>query len=218
MQADGHDVGACEDAGVSESKAVADHVEEVAPGVWWWSVHDERINFVGAGYAVSSGEGTVLIDPHSLSDEALGTLGEIEAICLTTSSHQRCSWRLRRELGVQVWAPAASQEVDEEPDVRYSEGDRLPGGLQPVFTPGAGTTQHTLLLERDGGIAFVPDLFVQPPDGELRLIPEQYAHDLDEARRSIEKLLELPFAVLCSGHGAPITADAKAKMRAALDG
>ena len=130
MQADGHDVGACEDAAVSESKAVAERVEEVAPGVWWWSVHDERINFVGAGYAVSSDEGTVLIDPHSLSDEALGTLGEIEAICLTTSSHQRCSWRLRRELGVQVRAPAASQEVDEEPDVRYSEGDRLPGGLR----------------------------------------------------------------------------------------
>ena len=201
---------------MTESRAVADRVQEIVPGVWWWSVHDERINFIGVGYAVASDDGAVLIDPHSLADEPLRAIGEVSAICLTTSSHQRCSWRLRRELGVQVWAPAASKEVEEEPDVRYSQGDTLPGGLRPVFTPGAGTTQHTFLLERDGGVAFVPDLFVQPPGGELSLIPEQYAHDLDEAKRSVEKLLDVPFAVLCPGHGAPIADDPKAAMRQAL--
>ncbi len=179
-------------------------------------MHDDRIDFVSASYAVSTDEGTVLIDPLPLADEPLKELGDVSAICLTTSSHQRASWRLRHELGVKVWVPALAREVEEEPDERYSEDDTLPGDLRPVFTPGAGTTQHTFLLDRDGGIVFVPDLLVFPPGGELTLIPEQYAHDVEQARRSVQKLLDLPFAVLCLGHGAPVKVDPKAKIEAAI--
>jgi glyoxylase-like metal-dependent hydrolase (beta-lactamase superfamily II) len=206
----------CDDGPVTEPKAVAARVEDVVPGVWAWSVHDDRINFVSASYAVSTEGGTVLIDPLPLADEPMKELGDVSAICLTTSSHQRSSWRLRRELGVEVWVPALARLVEEEPDERYSEGDTLPGDLRPVFTPGAGTTQHTFLLDRDGGIAFVPDLLVLPPGGELTLIPEQYAHDVEQARRSVQKLLDLPFAVLCLGHGAPVRDDAKSRIENAI--
>jgi glyoxylase-like metal-dependent hydrolase (beta-lactamase superfamily II) len=202
---------------VTEPAAVATDVRQVVPGVWTWSVHDDRIDFVSASYAVSSEEGTVLIDPLPLEDDALRRLGDAAAICLTTSSHQRSAWRLRRALGARVWAPALARQVEEEPDERYSEDDALPAGMRPIFTPGAGTTQHTFLLDRDGGVAFVPDLFVLPPGGELTLVPEQYAHDVEQARRSVEKLLQLPFAALCLGHGAPVLDDPKARMRAALE-
>ena len=202
---------------MTEPTAVAESVDEVVPGVWTWSVHDDRINFISASYAVSTDEGTVLIDPLPLENDAVLGLGNASAVCLTTSSHQRSAWRLRRELGVKVWAPALSRQVEEEPDERYSEEDSLPGGLRPIFTPGAGTSQHTFLLERDGGVVFVPDLLVLPPGGELVVIPEQYAHDLEQARRSIEKLLDLPFTVLCLGHGTPVSSDAKERMRAALE-
>ena len=60
------------------------------------------------------------------------------------------------------------------------------------------------------------DLLVREPGQPLELIPGEYAHDLTEARRSVEKLLDLPFSVLCCGHGAPITEDPKASIRAAL--
>ncbi len=206
----------CDDVRVTEPKTVADRVEEVVRGVWTWSVHDDRIDFVSASYAVSTEQGTVLIDPLPLADEPMKEVGDVSAICLTTSSHQRSSWRLRRQLGVNVWAPALAREVEEEPDERYAEDDMLPAELRPVFTPGAGTTQHTLLLARDGGIAFVPDLLVLPPGGELMLIPEQYAHDVEQARESVRKLLDLPFSVLCLGHGAPVKDDAKSKMEAAI--
>ena len=201
---------------MTEPKAVAERVEEVVPGVWTWSVHDDRINFVSASYAVSMDEGTVLIDPLPLADQPMRELGDVSAICLTTSSHQRSSWRLRRELGVKVWAPALTRLVEEEPDERYSEEDALPGDLRPVFTPGAGTTQHTFLLDRGDGVAFVPDLLVLPPGRKLAVIPEQYAHDVEQARESIRKLLDLPFAVLCLGHGAPVTDNPKEKMEAAI--
>jgi len=200
---------------MSEPRAVAEAAEEVVPGVWHWRVHDDRIDFVSAAHAVESDEGTVLIDPLPLAPEALSRLGRVAAVCLTTSGHQRSSWRLRRELGVPVWAPALVREVDEEPDERYGDGDRLPGGLLAVFTPGAGTRQHSL-LDGKRGVLFTPDLFVVPPGGRLSFTPSQYMHDPAEARRSAEKLLGLAFSVLCTGHGAPVLDDPKAAIRAAL--
>ena len=203
---------------MSEPRAVADSVTEVVSGVWHWRLTDERIGgFVSAAHAVRAGNGSVvLVDPLPLAADALASLGPVTAIVLTTSVHQRSSWRLRRELDVRVWAPAAVKQVDEEPDERYAAGDRLPGGLVAIFTPGAGTTQHSLLLDHAGGVLFTPDLFARPDGEELSLVPAEYMHDPAEARRSARKLLELEFAVLCTAHGTPVTDDPKSAIRRAL--
>jgi hypothetical protein len=197
------------DGAVSEPKATAEHVEEVVPGLWRWSLHDERTDFIGAAYAVDG----VLIDPLPLVPDELARLGDVEAIVLTSGSHQRSAWRYRRELGAPVWAPALVREVDEEPDHRYGDGDELPGGLRAVFTPGAGTTQHTLLY---GRAAICPDLLLQPEGGELGFVPDRYLYDPAEARRSIEKLLTLPFDVLALTHGGVLRGDPKAAVRRLL--
>jgi glyoxylase-like metal-dependent hydrolase (beta-lactamase superfamily II) len=202
---------------VSEPKAVAETVQEVVPGVWWWSVHDERIDFLSTAHAVAGPDGVVLIDPLPLAPAALAELGDVAVVCLTAGTHQRSAWRYRRELGVSVHAPALSRQIEEEPDVRYGDGDELPGGLRAVFTPGAGTTQHTFLLERDGGVAFVPDLFTHLPERGLRIVWEEYMHDPAEARRSVRKLLDLPFSILCLDHGVPLANDPKAAIRALVE-
>ena len=194
---------------MSEPTTTADRVEQVTPWLKRWSIHDERIDFVGAAYAVEG----VLIDALPLVPAELAKLGTIEAIVLTAGSHQRSAWRFRRELGARVWAPALVREVEEEPDVRYEDGDELPGGFLAVFTPGAGTTQHTLLRD---GVAICPDLLLQPEDGELEFVPDEYLYDPALARRSIEKLLELPFDVLCLTHGGVLRDDPKAAIRALL--
>ena len=202
---------------MSEPKAFAETVEEIVPGVWWWGVHDERIDFLSTAHAVAGPDGTVLIDPLPLVSEALAQLGDVVAICLTAGTHQRSAWRYRGELGVPVHAPALSRQIEEEPDARYGEGDVLPGGLGAVFTPGAGTTQHTFLLDRDGGVAFVPDLFTHLPERGLKIVWDEYMHDPDEARRSIRRLLELPFSVLCLDHGEPLREDPKGAIRGLIE-
>jgi glyoxylase-like metal-dependent hydrolase (beta-lactamase superfamily II) len=191
---------------VAECQAVAESAEEIVPGVWYWAVRDERIGgYWGSSHAAAG----VLIDPHRLAEEAFAALGEINATVLTTSSHQRSAWRFRRERGIPVHLPAIAKEMDEEPDARYGEGDALPGALQAIFTPGAGTTQHALLLAGDPGVLFTSDLFVRSREGPLDFVPAEYMHDPEEARRSAERLLELEFDVLCSGHGAPLVGGAK---------
>jgi hypothetical protein len=195
---------------VSECQAVAESVEQIVPGVWYWGVRDERI---GGHWGASHAAAGVLIDPHRLAEDALAALGDIKATVLTTSSHQRSAWRYRRELGVPVHLPALAQEMDEEPDARYGEGDELPGGLRAIFTPGAGTTQHALLLPGEPGVLFTSDLFFRSPEGPLQFVLAEYMHDPEEARRSAERLLELDFDVLCSAHGAPLVGGAKQALR-----
>jgi hypothetical protein len=201
---------------MSEPKAVAEDVEQVVPGVWHWAIADERIGgHFSAAHALDTPDGAVLIDPLPLAAAGLERLGAVAAICLTTSSHQRSAWRYRRAYGVEVWAPALARRFDEQPDGRYGDGDELPGGLRAVFTPGAGTSQHTLVAT-EPAVAFVPDLLVRAPGEPLELIPAEYAHDVDEARRTVERLLELPFDVLCLGHGVPVTDDPKGAIRTML--
>jgi hypothetical protein len=202
---------------VSEPQAVADRVSQVVPGVWSWSVHDDRIDFVSTAHAVAGDEGVVLIDPLPLAPEAVAGLGDVTAICLTAGTHQRSAWRYRRELGAPVYAPGLSREIEEDPDVRYTDGDELPGGLHAVFTPGAGTTQHTFVVHREGGIAFVPDLLSHLPERGLRIVGEEYMHDPAEAWRSIRRLLDLPVSILCFDHGEPLTEDPKAALRSLVE-
>ncbi len=198
---------------MTEPRAVASHVEEVAPGVWHWLLQDDRIRGWSSAHAVSSYDGTVLVDPVPLATDALAQLGDVTAICITAGTHQRSAWRFRRELGARVYAPALSRQIDEEPDERYGDGDRLPGGLNAVFTPGAGTTQHTFVLDRDGGIAFVADLVTNYPGRGLAFVAERHLHDPEEMRRSVRKLLDLPFTLLCLAHGAPLRDEPKTALR-----
>lgn len=200
---------------MSEPRTVAPGAEEVEPGLWHWSIHDERIDYVASAYAFTAEEAVVLVDPLPLARAALALLGSVTASCLTCGSHQRSAWRYRRELGAPVHAPALSRELEEEPDSRYDEGDVLPGGLRAFFTPGVGTTQHVLLLERHGGVAFCPDLLLRPPGTEVALCPVEETYDPDEARRSVEKLLGLEFSILCLTHGGPVLDEPKAAVRAA---
>jgi Metallo-beta-lactamase superfamily len=202
---------------VSGPAAIATELEVIVSDVWHWRVSDERIGgYLSAAHAVRAQGATVLIDPLGLAREALEPLGEISAIVVSAGTHQRWTWRYRRELGAQVWAPALSETLEEEPDRRYGDGDRLPGGLLAIFTPGAGTTQHSLLHEGDPSVIFTPDLFSHLPGETLAFVPAEYMHDPQEARLSAERLLGLDFSVLCTGHGVPVLEDPHGAIARAL--
>ena len=157
---------------MSEPQTVSEQTSEVVPGVSWWWIRNEQIGgYVSSAHSIRTDEGTVLIDPLPLAAAVFAELAPVRSICLTTSVHQRSAWRLRHELGVPVFAPGLSRALDEEPDERYEAGDRLPAGLLAFFTPGAGTTQHSFLLEREGGIMFTPDLFSHEPGEPFSLVP-----------------------------------------------
>jgi len=200
---------------VSEPQAVARELEEVVPGLYSWHIADERIGgFTSAAHAVRDEDGAfVLIDPLPLVEPELARLEPVEAIVLTAATHQRSSWRYRARFGVPVQLPEGSRETDEEPDGRYGDGARLPGGLEAVHAPGPEQPHYALLLERGPGVLFCPDQLMRGPDGALLFVPFEFHEDGAETRRTVERLLELPFSVLCLDHGAPIVDDPKGAIR-----
>jgi hypothetical protein len=201
---------------MSEPKAIAATVEIVVPGVWRWSVQDDRIGYESDAHAIASGDRVVLIDPLRLEAAALERLGPVDAICLTAACHQRAAWHYRRRLGVTVYAPAGTRPMDEEPDVRYQAGDVLPGGLRAVHTPGPETVHYAFWLPRAPGILFCPDLLLHGAGEGLAFVPAEYHENPALTRQSVRHLLELDFAVLCFDHGVPLLDEAKAALRALL--
>jgi hypothetical protein len=201
---------------MSEPKAIAQKTEEIVPGVWRWTVHDDRIDFESDAHAVVAGGRVVLIDPLPLEETALQRLGTVEAICLTAKCHQRSAWRYRQQFGVKVYAPEGVRPMDEEPDVLYRAGDQLPGGLQAIHTPGPETVHYAFWLAREPGVLFCPDLLMRGKGKKLEFVPPELHDDPATTRASVRRLLDVRFSVLCFNHGAPITDDPHAALREVL--
>jgi hypothetical protein len=202
---------------MSEPKEIAVQVEEVAEGICHWRIHNSAIGgAISSSHAVSADGGSVLIDPVRLADDALTALPRPSAIVLTARCHQRAAWRYRAEFGAEVWLPEDAAAADEQPDRRYAEGDTLPGGLVAVRTPGPEWPHYSFLLEREPGVLFCSDLISNDGGRRLRFVPPEYHEDPAETRRSVEKLLALPFTILCLDHGAPIADEPKEALRQLL--
>ena len=89
----------------------------------------------------------------------------------------------------------------------YREGDRLPGGLRAILTPGPEPIHFAFLREQAPAVLFCADLFMREAEGDLSFVPAEYHDDPEATRASVRKLAQLPFEVLCMAHGAPLTRD-----------
>jgi len=202
---------------MSEPKTIAREIEPVVPGVWRWHLLDDRIEFESYAYAVAEDDRRVLIDPLPLRPAALKELGPVSAICLTAACHQRSAWRYRRRFGVKVYAPAGARGMDERPDFRYRSGDRLPGGLRAVHTPGPEIVHYAFLREAQPAVLFCADLLMRKARKPLEFVPPTYHEDPTATRSSVRRLLDLRFSVLCLAHGPPISRNPHAALRRLLE-
>jgi hypothetical protein len=202
---------------MTEPREIAGQAEEIVDGLYHWHIHNSNIGgAISSSHALVLGDACVFVDPVRLADEALAALPKPGAVLLTARCHQRAAWRYRRELGAEVWLPIDAPPADEEPDRRYAEGDTLPGGLVAIRTPGPEWPHYSFLRAAEPGVLFCSDLISHDGRGELRFVPFEYHDDPPETRRSVERLLELTFAILCFDHGAPLTDDPKAALRRLL--
>jgi hypothetical protein len=202
---------------MTEPREIAEQAEEIVDGLYHWQIHNANIGgAISSSHALVEGDACVLVDPVRLADDALAALPKPGAIVLTARCHQRAAWRYRREFGAEVWLPVDAAAADEEPDRRYAAGDTLPGGLVALRTPGPEWPHYSFLRAAEPGVLFCSDLIAHEGGGELHFVPPEYHEDPAETRRSVERLLELPFAILCFDHGGPLVDDPKAALRRLL--
>jgi glyoxylase-like metal-dependent hydrolase (beta-lactamase superfamily II) len=192
-------------------------VGEILPGIYHFTIHDDRIDYQSDSYAVVEKSNAVLIDPLPMAEKDLNKLGPLEAICLTGSCHERSAWRYRRELKVLVYAPRGGVDFEETPDRWYKAGDLLPGNLLAVHTPGPTEAHYSFFLERNGGAVFCADLLTNAGGEGLAFVSGEYQDEPARTRESVRRLLNLDFRALCPNHGDPVTVGAKEAITRALE-
>ncbi len=188
----------------------------VCPGVYRYTIHDDRIDYQSDCYVIVNQDRVVLLDPLPIGEEILRRYGSIEAIVLTASCHERSAWRYRKALKVPVHAPQGGVDFEETPDRWYTTGDRLPGDLVAVHAPGPTEAHYVFYLERDQGVVFCADLLTNAGGEGLAFVPDVYQDEPGRTRDSVRRLLDLNFDILCSNHGDPILHGSKKAIRQIL--
>lgn len=192
-----------------EPRELATLAGEIIPGLYRFTMHDDRIDFQSDSYVLVREHRTILIDPLPMAEQDLARFSPVEAICLTASCHERSAWRYRRALKVMVHAPEGGVDFEEPPDRWYRNGDQLPGGLMAVHAPGPTEAYYAFFLPGGGGVMFSGDLLTNAGGAGLAFVPDEYQDEPARTRGTVRRLLNWDFTIFCSHHGDPILSGAK---------
>jgi glyoxylase-like metal-dependent hydrolase (beta-lactamase superfamily II) len=97
-------------------------------------------------------------------------------------------------------------------DIEAGDGDELPlaGGIRIMHTPGH-TPGSICVFFRERGVVFTGDLLAQRFGIRLPSIP--FTVDVDQLKRSINRLAGQEFSIACFGHGSALRGDAGKRVR-----
>jgi hypothetical protein len=200
-------------------------VEEIAPGLWYWTApHPHTGSTVSSYYLEDAG---VLLDPvfpPEGPDWFASRQSTPGHIVLSNRHHDRDSWRLREAFGCEVHCIANGlyELRGRGPVTPFQFGDELPGGIVAhevgAICPDETALHipaHRALACADGvvrwpgvdGLTFVPDWLMDEP--------EQTKERLRDAYRG---LLDLDFDRILLAHGEPVLDENKAALRTFVDG
>jgi hypothetical protein len=194
-------------------------MQEIAPGIWHWTAKHPKIRWDVSSYFVP--DTGALLDPLLPAEgiERLEELGPPREILLTNRHHWRHCGELAERFGLRVRAPRSGMHEFSEGDPvdPYDPGDELAGGAIVVHEVGGICPDEcalhvpsvSALAVADGvmhydGLAFVPDRYMDDPEGTKQALKEAYARLVDE----------LEFEHLLTAHGDPLVGGARDALRA----
>lgn len=114
--------------------------------------------------------------------------------------------------GIMVGVFGAFMKVERtKPDIELDDGATI-GPLTIISTP--GHTDGSISVLKPNVAICVGDLLRTDSSGKIQLASANMSRDMDEVRRSTEKISKLEFSILLPGHGKPIEVDASKRLRA----
>ena len=193
--------------------ARADEIHEVRPGLYFWQAYEPAVKVDLSCCARRTAQGLVFIDPIPLAKPALEELLATEspaAIVLTSGNHARAAGEYHRRFSIPIYAHAdAVAELGLEVDHLLADGTTVLDEISVISLPGGAPGEVALQSE---GAWHVGDALIHLPPMGFSLLPEKYCEDAAELRRSVEKLLRIPFEVLTFAHGLPIVTQARQRL------
>jgi glyoxylase-like metal-dependent hydrolase (beta-lactamase superfamily II) len=183
-------------------------VKEIVPDVQTWSVLSPEKGYAFNGYAVSTEEGTVLIDPPDPGEDGWQTIDMMEpfaGVWLTNRNHSRAAAGFRERYGVTVWAHEADADrLEAGADRTISGRTTIGGDIEVLPVPGKSPGEIAFHLPRSSAL-IVGDLVIGVPPGELSTYPDAVIDDRAQLHRSAAALLDYEFdaLLLCDGQSLP---------------
>jgi glyoxylase-like metal-dependent hydrolase (beta-lactamase superfamily II) len=188
-------------------------VREILPGIWHWTgLHDHIGIDVSSYYLVVE---RVVLDPMIPPGgiEWFEEQGPPEHVLLTNRHHDRHAWELNERFGSTVHCIRNGlYELDGRGPVEpFDFGDELPGGAVAYEVDAICPDETALHFAAHRALACADG--VMHYGGELAFVPEQYMDDPEGTKRGLReaygRLLELDFDTLLVAHGSPVAGGAK---------
>jgi glyoxylase-like metal-dependent hydrolase (beta-lactamase superfamily II) len=191
-------------------------VKEIVRDVQTWSVFSERKGYAFNGYAVSTEEGTVLVDPPDPGEDGWATVDLFEpfaGVWLTNRNHSRAAAAFRERYGLTVWAHEADAgRLEAGADRTLAGAMTIAGVIEVVPVPGKSPGEVAFHLPRSAAL-IVGDLVIGVPPGGLSTYPDEVIDDRAELQRSAARLLDYDFDALLLCDGQPLPSGGKQKLR-----
>jgi len=183
-------------------------VREIVPNVQTWSVFSPEKGYSFNGFAISTEDGTVLIDPPEPQEDGWETIDLMEpfaGVWITNRNHSRAAAACRERYGLSVWAHEADADrLEAGADATVRGGERIAGDVEVIHVPGKSPGEIAFHLPRTRAL-IVGDVVIGVPAGELSTYPDEVIADRDQLMRSAESLLDYDFdaLLLCDGESLP---------------
>ena len=186
-----------------------------------WHAFDRSIKADLFSTAISTAEGTSLIDPIALNPEAMAELqnrAPIRAVMVTNQNHWRASAEIAAQLSVEIFAHPAAQLSDHQSAfTALADGERFAGVLNVIAIDGAAPGEIAVFSELEGGTLIMGDALINfEPDG-FTFLPAKYCRDHRKMKKSLRRLIPLNFERIFFAHGLPTLSGANARLRELLD-
>jgi glyoxylase-like metal-dependent hydrolase (beta-lactamase superfamily II) len=195
-------------------------VRPIVRDVQIWSVFSEQKGYAFNGYAVSTEEGTVLIDPPDPGKDGWLTVDPLQpfaGVWLTNRNHSRAAATFRERYGLTAWAHEADADrLEAGADRTVAGRTTIAGAIEIVPVPGKSPGEIAFHLPRSGAL-IVGDLVIGVPAGELSTYPDVVIDDRAELQRSAARLLDYEFDALLLCDGEPLPSGGKDKLRAFVE-
>jgi glyoxylase-like metal-dependent hydrolase (beta-lactamase superfamily II) len=192
-------------------------MEEISPGLWYWTGRHERIGVDVSSYYLEAER--VVIDPMLPPSglEWFEERGAPEHILLTNRHHDRQSWELHDAFGsiVHCIRNGVYELEGRGPVEAFDFGDELPGGATAHEVDAICPDETALHIPAHDALACADGIVHY--GGTLRFVPDQLMDDPEDTKRALReaygRLLDLDFDVLLLAHGAPVVGGAKEALR-----
>ena len=190
----------------------AEEIQEVLPGFYLWQAYSPQAKVELTSHALVCGDALFLIDPIRLTESALTRLETLpqkpRAILLTNGNHERDAAFYRDRYNVPVFAdPAAALELT----ISTMSFPTDLNGLELHSLPGAGTGEVGF-YHRERKLLILGDIIINLDSFAFAPLPDKYATNPKEMRRSLQFLTTLDVRTLAFAHGLPITAQAAVRL------